>query len=174
MSDWAEGVFETLVSARVRQIAYVPDMGLKKLIELCLKDETMTAVSLTTEEEGLGVLGGAWMGGDRGALLMQSSGVGNCINMLSLTKSCEFPLLMIVTMRGQYKEFNSWQMLMGQNAQEILETTGVTARMIDKTDAVVPAVAAAAEEVFADNARIAVMVHQKLMAVKTFGTTGGK
>ena len=100
---------------------------------------------------------------------MQSSGVGNCINMLSLTRSCEFPLLMIVTMRGQYKEFNSWQMPMGQNAQEILELAGVNARMIDEMDAVAPAVADAAEEVFTDNACIAVMVHQKLMPVKTFG-----
>lgn len=169
MSDWSEGVFETLISTGVRQAAYVPDMGLKKLIDLCIAHDAMTTIALTTEEEGMGVLGGAWMGGDRGVLLMQSSGVGNCINMLSLTRSCEFPLLMIVTMRGQYKEFNSWQMPMGQNAQEILKLAGVTARMIDEMDAVAPAVADAAEEVFADNACIAVMVHQKLMPVKTFG-----
>lgn len=169
MSGWAEGVFEVLVSAGVRQAAYVPDMGLKKLIEMCIADDAMTAVSLTTEEEGLALLGGAWMGGDRGVLMMQSSGVGNCINMLSLTRSCEFPLLMIVTMRGQDQEFNSWQMPMGQNAQEILEIAGVSTRMIEETDAVAPAVAKAAEEAFATNARIAVMVHQKLMPIKTFG-----
>ena len=169
MSDWSEGVFETLISTGVRQAAYVPDMGLKKLIDLCIVHDAMTTIALTTEEEGMGVLGGAWIGGDRGVLLMQSSGVGNCINMLSLTRSCKFPLLMIITMRGQYKEFNSWQMPMGQNAQEILELAGVNARMIDEMDAVAPAVADAAEEVFTDNACIAVMVHQKLMPVKTFG-----
>ena len=169
MSEWAEDVYDVLVSAGVRQAAYVPDMGLKRLIELCRAAESMTAVPLTTEEEGLALLCGAWMGGDRGVLMMQSSGVGNCLNMLSLTKACEIPLLMIVTMRGQYKEFNSWQMPMGQNAQEILKLAGVTARMIDEMDAVAPAVADAAEEVFAENACIAVMVHQKLMPVKTFG-----
>lgn len=169
MSVWAEDVFDALVSAGIRQAAYVPDMGLKTLIEKCIADETMTAIPLSTEEEGLGVLGGAWMGGDRGVLMMQSSGVGNCINMFSLTKSCEFPLLMIVTMRGQHQEFNSWQMPMGQNAQKILEITGVSTRMIDEADAVAPAVTAAAEEVFTNDARIAIMVHQKLMAVKTFG-----
>ncbi|MDA1089341.1 MAG: thiamine pyrophosphate-binding protein [Proteobacteria bacterium] len=169
MSGWAEDVFDVLVSAEIRQAAYVPDMGLKKLIEMCIADDAMTAVSLTTEEEGLALLGGAWMGGDRGVLMMQSSGVGNCINMLSLTRSCEFPLLMIVTMRGQDQEFNSWQRPMGQNAQEILGLAGVCARMIEETDAVAPAVASAAEEVFATNARIAVMVHQKLMPIKTFG-----
>jgi len=169
MSSWADDVFDVLISAKVRQVAYVPDMGLKSLIQQCIAEPTITAVSLTTEEEGLGVLGGAWMGGDRGALMMQSSGVGNCINMLSLTRMCEFPLLMIVTMRGQDKEFNTWQKPMGENAESILETAGVTARMIDDAAAVGPAVRAAAEDVFTNNARIAVMVHQQLMPIKTFG-----
>ncbi len=169
MSDWSEDVFDALVSAGVRQAAYVPDMGLKTLIELCIADSTMTAVPLTTEEEGVAMLGGAWMGGDRGVLMMQSSGVGNCINMFSLTKACEFPLLTIITMRGQYKELNSWQKPMGKNAQSLLEAAGFGVRMIDEAAAVGPAVAEAASDVFGSNARRAVMVHQKLMPHKTFG-----
>ncbi len=169
MGGWAEAVFDELVSAGVRQAAYVPDMGLKTLIELCIADESMTAVLLTTEEEGLGLLCGAWMGGDRGVLMMQSSGVGNCINMFSLTRACEIPLLMIVTMRGQYKEFNSWQGPMGQNAQSLLETCGLDTRMIDEAAAVGPAVAEAAKDVFGNGTRRAVLVHQKLMPEKTFG-----
>ena len=43
-----------------------------------------SSVVLTTEEEGIGYLAGAWLGGERGALLMQSSGVGNCINTLGI------------------------------------------------------------------------------------------
>ncbi len=169
MSGWAEDVFDVLVSAGVRQAAYVPDMGLKTLIELCIADESMTTVALTTEEEGLGLLCGAWLGGDRGVLMMQSSGVGNCINMFSLTRACEIPLLMIVTMRGQYKEFNSWQGPMGQNAQSLLETCGLDTRMIDEAAAVGPAVAEAAKDVFGNGTRRAVLVHQKLMPEKTFG-----
>ncbi len=174
MSDWDEPVFDELVSAGVRQAAYVPDMGLKTLIELCDADKRIVSVPLTTEEEGLGLLAGAWLGGDRGVLMMQSSGVGNCINMLSLTRTCEIPLLMIVTMRGQHHEFNLWQEPMGRNARDFLETAGVSTRMIEDAAAVAAAVAEAAEEVFANNARIAVMVHQKLMPVKTFGKPGGK
>ena len=169
MSEWAEEVFGVLVSAGVRQAAYVPDMGLKRLIELCRADEAMTAVSLTTEEEGLGVLCGAWMGGERGILMMQSSGVGNCLNILSLTRTCEIPLLMIVTMRGQHQEFNPWQNPMGENAQTYLETAGVSARMIEDAAAIAPAVADAIGPVFNANARIAIMVHQKVFSTKTFG-----
>ena len=44
---------------------------------------------------------------------MQSSGVGNCVNMLSLAKNCRFPLVILVTMRGEWAEFNPWQVPMG-------------------------------------------------------------
>ena len=58
------------------------------------------------------MLAGAWLGGERGALLMQSSGAGNCINMLGMINECRFPLLMILTMRGHWGEFNPWQVPM--------------------------------------------------------------
>ncbi len=61
------------------------------------------------------MLAGAWLGGVRGVLLMQSSGVGNCVNLLSLVQECRFPLLMIVTMRGEWGETNPWQVPMGRH-----------------------------------------------------------
>src|SRR5215813_1836563 len=84
--DWRDQVFAALQRADIRQVAYVPDAGHSRLIELCCADPDMRAVTLTTEEEGIALAAGAWLGGQRAALLMQSSGVGNCINMLSLTK----------------------------------------------------------------------------------------
>ena len=77
----------------MRQVAYVPDAGHARLIELCRADPAMRAVVLTTEEEGVALLAGAWLGGERGVLLMQSSGVGNCVNMLALNQVGRFPLL---------------------------------------------------------------------------------
>ena len=87
MSDWRDGVFAALKAAEIRQVGYVPDAGHARLIELCRDDHEIRAVALTSEEEGVALLAGAWLGGQRGALLMQSSGVGNCINMLSMTKT---------------------------------------------------------------------------------------
>ena len=169
MNDWSRDVCGILVSAEIRQVAYVPDMGLKRLIELCKYEERLNTVSLTTEEEGIGILSGAWLGGERGVLLMQSSGVGNCINMLSLTRMCEIPLLIIVTMRGLHNEFNSWQNPMGQSAKAVLEAAGVSALMVEDAAAIAPTVANSLGPVFDENARIAVMVHQKIMPTKTFG-----
>ena len=85
----------------------------------------MRAVPLTTEEEGVALLAGAWLGGQRGGVLMQSSGVGNCVNMLSLMQTCGFPLLALVTMRGEYGEFNRWQVPMGSATEAALRLMGV-------------------------------------------------
>ncbi len=169
MSEWADDIFEALVAAGVRQVAYVPDMGHKRLIEICNEDARVKAVLLTTEEEGVALLAGAWLGGEAGALLMQSSGIGNCINMFSLIRECEFPLLMLVTMRGQWREFNPWQKHIGQNAKKLLTTAGFNVEVASEPGAVAAAVAEAAEGVFKNNGRTAVLLHQKLMPKKTFG-----
>jgi sulfopyruvate decarboxylase TPP-binding subunit len=99
--DWRDEIFAALKAAEIRQVGYVPDAGHARLIELCRDDPEIRAMPLTTEEEGVALAAGAWLGGQRAALLIQSSGVGNCINMLSLTKTRRFPLLVLVAMRGE-------------------------------------------------------------------------
>ena len=110
----------------MRQVPFVPDGGLIELIQAVQAEPSMRAISLTTEEEGVALCGGAWLGGERSALLMQSSGVGNCINMLSLVKTCKFPLLTLVTMRGEWGEFNPWQVPMGRATPACFELMGLT------------------------------------------------
>jgi sulfopyruvate decarboxylase TPP-binding subunit len=110
---WQDQVYDLLRQNDVTQIAYVPDAGHKILIERALADPGVHAVALTTEEEGVALLAGADLGGARGVLLMQSSGVGNCINMLSLVKGGKFPFLTLVSMRGDFGEGNPWQYPMG-------------------------------------------------------------
>src|SRR5687767_4749573 len=81
---WSDDIFDVLMRYDVRQVAYVPDAGHSALIRRAHADPRTQAVTLTTEEEGVALLAGAWLGGARGVLLMQSSGVGNCVNMFSL------------------------------------------------------------------------------------------
>ena len=99
----------------------MPDAGHARLIDRCRADPKIRDVVLTTEEEGVALAAGAWLGGMRAALLMQSSGVGNCINMLSLSRTCRFPLLMLITMRGEWEEFNPWQVPMGSIVDPVLK-----------------------------------------------------
>src|SRR5688572_22703687 len=118
---WPEQIHRELLAAKIRVVGYVPDAGHKRLIELCQGEKSMRAVVLTTEEEGIGLAAGAWLGGERSALLMQSSGVGNVINVLGMVKECRFPLVTLITMRGQEGEFNPWQVPMGQATRGVLE-----------------------------------------------------
>ena len=166
---WPGQVFETLKALDVRQVAYVPDAGHKELIERCAAEPAMTMVPLTTEEEGVALAAGAWLGGQRAVLLMQSSGVGNCVNMLSLTRECGFPLLALVTMRGQEGEFNPWQVPMGRSTAPVLRLAGVEVHEVDEAARAAETVAAAARAAFAGPSAAAVLLSQRLIGVKTFG-----
>lgn len=149
-------------------VSYVPDGGHKRLIELCERDAELRAVTLTTEEEGIAFAAGAFLGGERAAVLMQSSGVGNCINMLSLPRVCNMPLVMLITMRGEWGEFNPWQVPMGQATQAVLEQCGVIVYRVEALDEVSPTADAAIQFAFASRQRVAVLLAQKLIGAKNF------
>ena len=168
MSDWAVAVHGILRASAVRVVGYVPDAGHKKLIELCQADADMKSVVLSTEEEGIGLLAGAWLGGARGALLMQSSGVGNCINALGMVRECRFPLLMLVTMRGELGEFNPWQVPMGQATPAVLAAMGVVVHQVGTAAEVAPAVNAAARLAYGSYQAAAVLVSQGVIGIKSF------
>jgi hypothetical protein len=99
-AEWPDQLDRVLKAAQVRKVSYVPDAGHSALIRLFAADGEVKSNVLTTEEEGIAIATGAWLGGSRSVLLLQSSGVGNCVNMLSLVTMTRTPLLMLVTMRG--------------------------------------------------------------------------
>lgn len=164
--DWQADVFRVLKAAGVKHIVYVPDAGHSTAIRLAEADNEINAVVLTTEEEGIGYLAGAWLGGERGALLMQSSGVGNCINTLALQACTRFPLLMVVTMRGDWAEFNAWQNPMGQATQKALELMGVMTWRADAPQDVAPLLQGAATMAFDGDCACAVLLGQRLIGEK--------
>jgi sulfopyruvate decarboxylase alpha subunit len=166
--DWPLQIYRTLSAAGVGMVGYVPDAGHKRLIELCQADSAMRAVVLTTEEEGIGLVSGAWLGGARSVLLMQSSGVGNCINALGMINVCRFPLLMLVTMRGEQGEFNPWQVPMGQATGLTLEAMGVRVSRAEQAAQAGPAIDAAARHAFDDCGAAAVLIAQQLIGIKSF------
>lgn len=165
---WPDALYDELVDAGIRQVAYVPDAGHRRLIERFLANPDVHSVSLTTEEEGVAMLAGAFLGGQRGVLLLQSSGVGNCINMLSLNAECRIPLLMIVTMRGEWGEFNPWQITMGRGTQAALEAVGVLVHRVDDAADVVPTVRACAAIAHHTSRAVAVLIGQKVIGTKVF------
>ena len=167
-ASWPDAIFEALKSFDVRQVAYVPDAGHARLIERAHTEPTMTPVVLTTEEEGVALCAGAWLGGERSVLLMQSSGVGNCVNMFSLIGLGRFPFLTLVTMRGEWGEFNPWQIPMGRATPAALELMGVHVMRAERPDEAGETVRAAAIMAYEAKNAVAVLLSQRLIGAKVF------
>jgi sulfopyruvate decarboxylase alpha subunit len=166
--NWPEQIFQELQALNIKQVAYVPDAGHSALIVQCQASPDMRAVSLTTEEEGIAMLAGGWLAGECGVMLMQSSGVGNCINMLSINHECRIPMFALVTMRGEWGEFNPWQVPMGKSTQEALESAGVYVYRADSAEEVAPTVRAAGQMAFNTRRAVAVLIGQRLIGTKNF------
>ena len=167
-ASWQAQVYAALKAARITQLAYVPDAGHAQLISAAHADADMGTVVLTTEEEGIAFAAGAWLGGQRAVLLMQSSGVGNCINMLSLPVNCRMPFFTLITMRGEWAEFNPWQVPMGAATPTVLTAAGVHVRRADQADDVAELVAASAALAFDSAVPVAVLLSQRLIGAKVF------
>ena len=167
-AKWQDELYDLLRRNNVTQFAYVPDAGHRILIDRSLADPQVHSVALTTEEEGVALLAGADLGGARGVLLMQSSGTGNCINMLSLIKGGRFPFLALVSMRGDFGEGNPWQFPMGQAVEPVLAAMGVICVRIERPEEVVPTVSAALTMVFQSGNAVAVLLTQNLLGAKQF------
>jgi len=169
--SWPIQIYKTLKEFGVSQISYVPDAGHSRLIELSHGDDAIQTTVLTTEEEGVALSAGAWLGGDRAVLLMQSSGVGNCVNMLSLVASCRIPFLALVTMRGEWAEFNPWQVPMGKATPQALEIMGVTVFRLDRPEDAEEVVSAACSLAFESDQQVAVLISQRMLGRKKWTET---
>ncbi|MBP0622381.1 thiamine pyrophosphate-binding protein [Cupriavidus consociatus] len=163
---WQEAIFQAFKENNVQQMAYVPDAGHSHVIKRAKADSEIRDIVLTTEEEGVALVSGAWLGGQRAVLLMQSSGVGNCVNMFSLLDSCRFPFFTLVTMRGEYAEFNPWQNPMGLATEKALELMGITVYRVNSPEEAAEIVDAGLVSAFDAGNRVAVLLSQSLIGRK--------
>ncbi len=164
--SWPDAIYRQFQRVGIRQVGYVPDAGHSRLIQLCQADNAIADVVLTTEEEGVGLVAGAALGGQRTALLMQSSGVGNCINMFSLLRNCGFGCVVLVTMRGEFGEFNPWQVPMGAITEDVLRLSGFLTYRIDDPDTVDDLVGAGCDMAFDGNLQVVFLLSQRLIGRK--------
>lgn len=166
VAGWKEAIFQVLKQGKINQVAYVPDAGHAHVINRAHEDPDMNTVVLTTEEEGVALGCGAWLGGHRSVLLMQSSGVGNCVNMFSLLQSCQIPFLTLITMRGEYAEFNAWQTPMSKATEGVLTAMGFRVLRVTDPEEVGEVVDAALDSAFVAGEQVAVLISQRLIGRK--------
>jgi len=166
--DWHQDIFQVLQEQQIDLVAHVPDAGHSPLIVKCEAHNSIDVVTLTTEEEGVGIISGAWAGGRRGVLLMQSSGVGNCINALALPLICRIPFLTIISMRGEWGEFIPWQVPMGLGTPKVLDAMDIRVFRADTKAEVGTTVDAAAKLAFNTRQSAAVLLSQRMIGAKQF------
>ncbi len=167
-TDWSADVLGALRARDIFTVATVPDGGLTNLLKLCEADPEFRVITLSREDEGIGLLAGLWLGGQRGVLLMQSSGAGNCVNALSLPAACRMPCLMLVTMRGEWGELNPWQVPMGRAVEDCFSALGVHCFRANQADLVGESFAAAADLAINGGLAAAVLVGQRVIGAKSF------
>lgn len=165
---WPDQIYGLFKKHDIRQVAVVPDAGHSRLMRRCLADNEIAVTTLTTEEEGIALMQGAWLGGQKAVMLMQSSGVGNCINMLSLSQIHRCPMPMLVTMRGDFAEFNPAQVPMGNATQAVLEAMGTLVRRADTAEDVEVTVDATIRMAFNTYRPTATLIGQRVIGAKTF------
>jgi sulfopyruvate decarboxylase alpha subunit len=166
--DWSRQIFDRLVEAGVTLFAYVPDAGNAALIDMAEAHNATRTVLLTTEEEGVALCAGADLVGARAVVCMQSSGVGNCPNFLSMVEGGRFPLLMIVSMRGDYGEMNPWQYPMGQAVEPVLAAMGVQCLRVETDADLDDALTASLNAAFRAGRAVALILSQRFLGAKPF------
>jgi sulfopyruvate decarboxylase TPP-binding subunit len=167
-TGWQGDCYRELRARGVRHFCYVPDSGHAALITAARLDPDAVALGLAAEQEGVAVIAGLHLGGGKGVLLMQSSGVGNCVNYLSLIKHGRFPFLALVTMRGEFGEQNPWQYPMGQATEAVLRAMGVITLRADAAADAAVTVAAACDMADRGGQAVAVLLGQRLLGAKAF------
>lgn len=165
---WQHALYDHLRGLGVTLFAYVPDAGHRVLIDRSLADLDAVSVPLTTEAEGVPMMAGHHLGGGRGVLLMQSSGVGNCVNQFALIRIGRFPFVTIVSMRGEFGEQNAWQMPMGQGVRPVMEAMGMHCLAVERADEVIPTATAAINMAYRSNAGVGMLLGQRLLGAKAF------
>jgi sulfopyruvate decarboxylase alpha subunit len=166
---WHEIVLRTLKRNEVGLIPYVPDRVLTPLIKSLHADSYFTTFATAREEEAVGILSGAWMGGRRGAMLMQTSGFATLANVLaSLVVPCQIPLVMFVSERGTLGEFNYGQSLVCRTMRPVLDSLAMEHHTMTRLDELEFTVDRSIKQAIATQAPVALILNPLLTGGKVF------
>ena len=169
-ASWNEIVLATLKNNDVRLIVYVPDRVLTPLIKALHEDPFFTTFACTREEEAIGIVTGAWMGGMRGALLMQTSGFATLANALaSLVVPCQIPALLFVSERGTLGEFNLGQAMVCNTMRPVLNALGIAHHTITRQDELAFILDRSIKQAVAIQAPVVFILSPLLTGGKVFG-----
>lgn len=165
--SWQQQIVTALKENNVTFVAYLPDTPLDSVISIVENEDEFTTVPVTREEEAVGVLSGGWLGGERGALLCQSSGIATAINGLaSLSNPAQIPFVGFVTRRGSVGEFNRAQVPFGYAMPEVLDSIGIRNTSVRDPDSLERRADMAIKSAFATDDPFVVILESTLTGAK--------
>lgn len=168
-TTWHDIVQARLKANDIRLITYVPDRVLTPLIKSLHADDFFTTFATTREEEAVGVVTGAWMGGMRGAVLMQTSGFATLANALaSLVVPCQIPALLFISERGTLGEFNLGQAMVCKTMRPVLDSLGFEHHTITRQDELAFIIDRSIKQAYATQAPAAFILSPLLTGGKVF------
>ncbi|MGJ4949086.1 thiamine pyrophosphate-binding protein [Bradyrhizobium sp. HKCCYLS20291] len=166
---WPEILLQGFKRNQIDLVPYVPDRVLTPLIQALHDDPFFTTFATAREEEAVGILAGAWMGGRRGALLMQTSGFATLPNALaSLVVPCQIPLIMLVSERGTLGEFNYGQSLVCRTMRPVLDALAMEHHTMTRLDELEFTVDRSIKQAIATQAPVALILSPLLTGGKVF------
>src|SRR5215470_851769 len=169
-ATWYDIILATLKANDVKLAVYVPDRVFTPLIKALHADAFFTTFAATREEEALGIITGAWMGGIRGAVLMQTSGFGTIPNALaSLVVPSQIPALIFVSERGTLGEFNLGQALVYKTMRPVLNSLAVENVTITRQDELGFVIDRSIKQAVATQAPVTFILSPLLTGGKVFG-----
>lgn len=168
---WPEIVRDTLKKNKVQLVTYIPDKVLAPLIKCLHEDDYFNVICPAREEEAVGIVTGAWMGGLRGMVLMQTSGFATLPNALaSLVVPYQIPLLMMISERGTLGDFQLGQVIVCRTMRPILQTLGIEHHGITRLDELEFIVDRSIRQAFATQAPAAMILSPLLTTRNTLTT----
>ncbi|GLH79352.1 hypothetical protein SSBR45G_42610 [Bradyrhizobium sp. SSBR45G] len=166
---WHDIILRSFKRNEIGLVPYVPDRVLTPLIQGLHDDPFFTTFATAREEEAVGILTGAWMGGRRGALLMQTSGFATLPNVLaSLVVPCQIPLIMVVSERGTLGEFNYGQSLVCRTMRPVLDALAMEHHTMTRLDELEFTVDRSIKQAVATQAPVALILSPLLTGGKVF------
>ena len=130
-------IVNDFIKNKIEFVTTVPCKQLAGVIDEIEASKDIYHIPSNTEDEGMGLCAGAYMGGKRSAIIMQNTAIGVTINTLvTLIQYYNIPLPMLISYRGEIGEPVACQVEMAVHTKALLDQLNIpTYHFHTKSDA---------------------------------------